>query len=262
MKWGPFDMQGRGVAVTGGGGHLGSAIAFMLADAGATVLIIGRSEDRLQRVTDQYRGDRGRVIPCVGDLGRDDDVSHALDVLYREVGRIDGLVNNAYSGSQDRLLEYSREEIEHTLASVTDVLMATQQVARRMIEDNTPGAVVNIASMYGSVSPYPDVYRDHEHWHNPPSYGAAKASLLQFTRYASVHLAPYRVRVNSVTPGPFPNPAVQTDTVFVQRLAERVPMGRIGQPKELAGAVLFLLSEAASYITGANLVVDGGWTAW
>jgi gluconate 5-dehydrogenase len=116
--------------------------------------------------------------------------------------------------------------------------------------------------MYGSVSPQPEVYRDAPQFHNPPAYGAAKAALLQLTRYSACHLAAHGIRVNSVSPGPFPAPAVQANEAFVEELTARVPLGRIGQPGELVGAVVFLLSDAASYVTGANLPVDGGWTAW
>ena len=115
--------------------------------------------------------------------------------------------------------------------------------------------------MYGIVSPNPVIY-DGTDYANPVNYGAGKAALLQLTRFAAVHLAGKGVRVNAISPGPFPSPAVQRNTTFIKRLEEKVPLGRIGQPEELKGAVVFLASDAASYITGHNLVVDGGWTIW
>jgi gluconate 5-dehydrogenase len=124
------------------------------------------------------------------------------------------------------------------------------------------GSIINISSMYGTVSPQPTAYRERPQYHNPPAYGAAKAGVQQYTRYAACHLAPHGVRVNGISPGPFPHGQAARDEVFVAELEKRVPLGRIGRPEEIAGAAVFLLSDAASYITGHNLAVDGGWTAW
>lgn len=262
MNWGPFDMANRQVCVTGGGGHLGSSMAMALAEAGATVWIMGRDMATLARAAAHAEGSRGYIIPIQGDVTSDEDVKHVIERIVNEKGQIDGWVNNAYSGAGGRLLEYTREELETTTRSMADVMMATQQAAKAMISTSTDGVIVNVSSMYGLVSPYPDVYRDHKKWHNPPAYGAMKAGLIQFTRYAGVHLAKHGIRVNSITPGPFPSEHTQEDSLFVERLVERVPLARIGHPPEVAHAVLFLLSDASSYITGTNLAIDGGWTAW
>jgi NAD(P)-dependent dehydrogenase (short-subunit alcohol dehydrogenase family) len=127
----------------------------------------------------------------------------------------------------------------------------------------TGGAsVVNIASMYGSVSPDPSIYGTSGA-NNPPSYGAAKAGLIQFTKYAACHLAAEGIRVNCISPGPFPAKRyLDQDPEFKGRLQKKVPMGRTGDPQELQGPLLFLASDASSYVTGINLPVDGGWTAW
>lgn len=122
MNWGPFDMAGRGVGITGGSGHLGSAIAALLADAGATVLIVGRGKEKLQQVADECRDRRGRIVPFVGDVRRDDDIARALDSLHGEVGQVDGSINNAYSGAGGHLLECRREELEATTRSLAGAL--------------------------------------------------------------------------------------------------------------------------------------------
>lgn len=116
--------------------------------------------------------------------------------------------------------------------------------------------------MYGSVSPDPSIYGTSG-LNNPPYYGAAKAGLIQLTRYAACHLAADRIRVNCISPGPFPSPqALERDPGFHGRLNAKNPMRRTGEPAELAGPLLFLASDASSYVTGTNLAVDGGWTAW
>jgi NAD(P)-dependent dehydrogenase (short-subunit alcohol dehydrogenase family) len=116
--------------------------------------------------------------------------------------------------------------------------------------------------MYGMVSPDPRIYGNSGQ-NNPPFYGAAKGALLQLTRYAACHLASHKIRVNAISPGPFPAGNLQeSNPAFYKELCNKNPMNRIGHPDELAGAILFLASDAASFVTGINLPVDGGWTAW
>jgi NAD(P)-dependent dehydrogenase (short-subunit alcohol dehydrogenase family) len=124
------------------------------------------------------------------------------------------------------------------------------------------GSVVLFSSMYGSVSPDPTVYAVPMN-PNPIEYGVGKAGIQQMARYLAVHWGPQGVRCNSISPGPFPNPTLQRDKPeFIERLAQKVPLRRVGQADEISGSVTFLLSEAASFITGQNLAVDGGWTSW
>ena len=115
--------------------------------------------------------------------------------------------------------------------------------------------------MYGTVSPDPSIYGDSG-YDNPPNYGAGKAAIIQFTRYMACHLAKDGIRVNSVSPGPFPSPEVQENKQFITNLEKKTPLGRIGQPYEIKGIVVFLASAASSYVTGQDIHVDGGWTSW
>jgi len=125
----------------------------------------------------------------------------------------------------------------------------------------TGGSIINIASMYGMVSPDPAIYGESK-FNSPANYGAGKAAVIQFTKFCAVHLAKYKIRVNAVSPGPFPSPSVQMNKTFISKLVEKVPLKRIGHPSELNGVIVLLCSEASSYITGQNISVDGGWTSW
>jgi NAD(P)-dependent dehydrogenase (short-subunit alcohol dehydrogenase family) len=186
-----------------------------------------------------------------------------IAAVVREAGRLDGWVNNAYSGVTGDLFAATPEQVRQTMeVGFVGPFQALQAVARAM-KSNRSGSIVNVASMYGCVSPQPATYKETPAFHNHPAYGAAKAAIIQFTRYAACHLAADGIRVNAVSPGPFPPPSVGTQhPAFLRELEARVPLGRVGRPEEVAGAVIFLLADASSYVTGHNLAVDGGWTVW
>ena len=238
-----FALDRRAIGVTGAGGHLGAAMTLALARAGATVLALGRTESSLMALAKRAEAAPGRVLPYVADINDGDQMSAAITHLEEAAGPLRGWVNNAYSGGAASLLgDLDAQAVKATLdTGLSAVMQLTDAVAERMSDG---GAIVNIASMYGMVSPQPEAYRAHPAFHNPPAYGAAKAGLIQFTRYAAVHLAPHKVRVNAVSPGACPSPTVQRSEGFMEALEARIPMGRIGEPHEVAGAVHFLRSAA------------------
>lgn len=253
-----FDLTDKVVLLTGAGGHLGRAMARQLLGAGATVLLNSREEAKARALAAELGGG----VPCAFDITDEAAADAALEKIDRDYGRLDGLVNNAYGGKAGHYDDISPEDFADSLnKNVTAPFLLIRKTLPLFARSKSP-AVVNIASMYGMVSPDPGIYGDSR-MNNPPHYGAGKAGMIQMTRYMAVHLAEKGVRVNAVSPGPFPPQSIkERNPDFHEKLAAKVPMKRIGRAEEVAGAVQFLLSDAASYITGVNLPVDGGWTAW
>lgn len=257
-----FSLKGKVAIVTGGTGHLGSAISGALAEAGANVVIASRNEDRCRELAEALsKKHKIHVIGTGLDIRRMDIVRDCMRKVNDEMGAIDILINNAAFSKQGDIETMTEQDwLEGIDGTINSVFRCTQAVVPYM-KAQKYGVIINISSMYGVVSPDPGIYGDSG-YDNPPNYGAGKAAILQFTRYAACHLATKGIRVNAISPGPFPNPEVQKNQRFISNLKNKVPLGRIGQPYELKGAVVFLASEASSYITGQNIVVDGGWTAW
>ncbi len=260
-------LDGRVAVVTGAAGHLGASIAEGLAAAGARVALVDRPGMSMGSLVERLKSDGGFAECFEMDLQDSDSIRNGCARIVAEMGGVDILVNNAYAGRGGTLATATAQDFERAFRITVTAPFLLLQVLRPHLAEGArrhPGgaAVINIASMYGVVSPDLRIY-DSALGSNPPFYGAAKAGLIQLTRYAACELASERIRVNVISPGPFPSPAVQTsDPAFVERLTSKVPLGRIGRPDEIAGIVVFLASDAASYLTGANIPVDGGWTAW
>jgi NAD(P)-dependent dehydrogenase (short-subunit alcohol dehydrogenase family) len=262
-----FRLDGRVAFLSGATGHLGKSMAKALSAAGAHVVLNARHQDALEVLAAELiNGGHQASIACF-DITDESAAKAQIANIGEKHGRLDIIVNNASSGRPGSIESATAEDF-HQIYRV-NVIAAFQllQLSLPLLKESgkrTPGgaSVVNIASMYGSVSPDPSIYGTSGA-NNPPSYGAAKAGLIQLTRYAACQLASDRIRVNSISPGPFP-PAqfLERDPEFGACLSAKVPMRRLGDPRELQGPLLFLASDASSYVTGANLAVDGGWTAW
>lgn len=262
-----FDLKGRVALITGASGHLGKSMAAGLCEAGAEVILNGRRIPELEETARTLTRQGCRVSVAPGDVSQPEAVKALVKDLSRRHSRLDILVNNAHSGETGTFLNASWEDFRAAYeVSVQASFLLTQQALPLLAKagkiSRGGASVINISSMYGMVSPDPSIY-GKSGYNNPPFYGAAKAALIQLTRYAACHLAPSHVRVNSISPGPFPPASIErTQPRFFKELCRKNPLSRIGRPDEMTGPVVFLASDASSYITGTNLVVDGGWTAW
>lgn len=259
-----FNLTGETALVTGGTGHLGFAIASGLSEHGANVIIGGRDLDRCTAAAKKIEADTGNKCFAVElNISSREGIGRGMQEAARKAGHFNILFNNAAFAAPNSLEKMTEEEWQIGFDGTATATMYCMQEAIAHLEaspvDNR--SIINIASIYGVVSPDPGMYGDSG-FNNPPNYGAGKAAVLQLTRFAACHLASRKIRVNAISPGPFPNPAVQKNSWFIEQLEKKVPLSRIGQPEDLKGAAVFLASKAAGYVTGHNLLVDGGWTAW
>jgi NAD(P)-dependent dehydrogenase (short-subunit alcohol dehydrogenase family) len=257
-----LSLKGRNALVTGGAGYLGTAMCETLGELGANVVIASRDGKKCeQRAAELSKRIAGvRFVPLAVNVMDSASVQACFDRIHAELGPVDILVNNAWSGNKNSWESINEKDwtydIDMSLNSVFRVTKAGFEDLKAR-----KGVILNITSMYGHVAPDYRMY-DGKEFANPPSYGAAKAGVIQFTKYLSSFLSPHSIRVNSLSPGAYPHPATQEHKEFMARLSAKNPLGRIGYPDDLKGAVALLCSDAGQYMTGQNICVDGGWAAW
>jgi len=256
-----FNLTGKVAVLTGATGWLGSAMSRALAEAGATLVVTSREANKAAVFAPSLPG--SGHVGLGFDQGDTDSIPAFVEEVVAKMGQIDILVNNAYGGTAPSIASASAEDFDRAYhTGVTAYFLLARAVADHLRSRAAPGSIINISSMYGVVASYPDTYLDLP-VNSPPSYHGLKGGLVHLTRHLAVYWAKDNIRVNCIAPGPFPTDKTQARLPeFIERLDAKVPMGRMGRPEELKGLVLLLASEAGSYITGQNILVDGGWTAW
>jgi len=255
-----FSLANKTALITGSTGYLGEVMARSLVEAGAKVYLNGLSESKVNKL---LKNIAVNVAPAVFDITNPSQVNNFFNSISNEP--IDIIVNNAHFGNSGSIESSTIEDYSSSydiaVIAVHNIVHHALPGLRLAVEKNGYASVINIASMYGMVSPDLNIYSD-KYFANPPFYGAAKAALIQWTKYAACEFGKEGIRFNSISPGPFPNKYVQKNNKnLVKNIEEKTPMNRIGQPEELVGPLIFLASNSSSYITGTNIVVDGGWTA-
>lgn len=242
-----FSLIGRNIVVTGGNGYLGSEIVRGLRDFGAHVLSIDYCENAdIQCNLDSTRELKNAIEQAAGDNGR-------IDALINMAANLGAGVTNGVEDMDD---DYWKKGIDGTVGYTFRTI---REVIPYMKEKG--GSIVNIGSLYAVGAPDPRTYFDTP-FSSTPNYGAGKAATVELTKYCAAYLAKYGIRVNSVSPGSFPHANVQENKLFKDRLEAKTMLGRIGYPKDLVGVMVFLTSSASEYVTGVNIMVDGGQTAW
>ena len=271
-----FSVEGKTVVLTGASGFLGRTFVRAFLTNGARVVALGRSE-RLAREVDTWAKEFGKdSVSCRRvDMYDIAALNRVLDQIANDEKSIDVLVNNAHElgpGTGFNVPEGSLEgaTIDTWMRNLTGgvywAALTTQKLGARMKEQGA-GSIINVSTMYALVAPRPQLYAGTE-FLNPPAYSASKAALLSFTRYVASFWGMHGIRANAILPGPFSNTedigganSVDQESPFMVRLKGFTCLGRVGRPQELAGALLFLASDASSFMTGQAVTVDGGWTA-
>ena len=247
-----FRLDGRRGIVTGGGSGIGKAIALGLAEAGAQVVIAGRSTDRLHQAADHIAAAGRHAEPIHLDIASPDSIRAVVDQTIGIFGGIDFLINNAATIHRAPCETYPKEEWDRVIqVSLTGPFLLAQAVARVMIGQRAKGKIINTSSLIAVQG-----------GRNVPAYAAAKAGLTQLTKSMCNDWAKYNILVNAIGPGWVRTDMTQPLRDDPDRYAEitgRIPLGRWAEPEDMAGAAVFLASDAADYITGQVLFVDGGW---
>ena len=259
-----FDLKGQVAIVTGGRGLYGASITAGLCEAGATVVIASRNGAKCEEFADELRQQGYSAVGMSLDLSDDSSIRQLAKDVWEKFGRIDILVNNAVDRrNMTSLADATRQKLQDSASTnLNGQILLSQAVIEYMIQQDS-GSIVNISSMRGLDCPhfpfYPESFGDQ-----PVNYTTEKWAMVGLTKYMAGRYGKHHIRVNCVAPGGF-NPGLSDDPdrkQFVQNYIDHCPLGCWANEDDIKGPVVFLASKAANYVTGATIVMDGGWTIW
>jgi sorbose reductase len=249
-----FDLQGKTALVTGASSGIGKQVALAYAQAGAAVAIAGRRDEALQEVAAEIVAAGGTAVSIICDVTEPEPVAAMVNRVNDELGGIDIAVCNAGIITQNSLLDMPLEEFRNIQnTNVDGVFLTAQAAAKSMVAQQRAGTIITTASMSGHII------------NNPQQVGhycASKAAVIHLTKAMAMEFAPHNIRVNSVSPGYILTELVEPLAEYHALWEPKIPLGRLGRPEELVGIYLYLASDASSYMTGSDIVIDGGYTCW
>ena len=252
-----FDLSGRVALVTGAGSGLGAVFAEALAEAGSSVVCVGRRLERVQETANRLAENGRQSFAVAADVTDEVAVAGMVAQTVERFGKLDILVNNAGAAVAGPPETISLADWQRVVdVNLTGVFLCAREAAKAMIAAGTGGRIINIASILGAVASEPVP---------AAAYAATKGAVVNLTRDLAVHWAPKGILVNAIGPAYFPSEMTEALLALPEMRREierRTPLGRIGRPEELKGAIVFFAAAASSYVTGQTLYVDGGWTAW
>ena len=255
-----FSLSGKKMVIFGGAGYIGRALVRAVLSQGGKMLVADQNGAVFDTPAwkDVRENPGFRFFQC--NVARAEEVRKAYDACTETFGSLNAMVNLVAYGKFDDISRQSDEDMAYSFDGVAGhVLRTIREVIPYFKKDG--GVIVTTASMYGIVSPDYRIYGKSGQ-NNPAVYGMGKAAVISLTRYAAAHLAPMKIRVNCVSPGPVPDPSKNPPPEFMEQLAGKTMLGRVGKPEDIAGAYIYLLSDAASFAAGECISVDGGWTKW
>nr|WP_319475152.1 SDR family oxidoreductase [uncultured Sphaerochaeta sp.] len=276
MKDNLFDVSGKIVIITGGLGQIGAqfVLEFLKRDAKVVVLSRSANPEKAAAALGKEASQHKHLLLQRADICKKESIEEALDAIEHAWGAPDVLINNAgidtqpsappeVSGPFEEFPEDVFREVVET--NLVGTFLMTQAVGARMVKAGKPGSIINVGSIYGMVSPVQDIYAYKKEmtgvpFIKPVAYSAAKSGIYNLTRYCATYWGKKDIRVNTLTPSGVWRET--QDEYFHANYEARMPIGRMAQADEFNGAIIFLSSAASTYMTGSNLVVDGGWTAW